>query len=63
MEDIDSCFFCGKVCVPLNLKYTKEFIHEWIAEHGTFVKFKGKIGKHYICENCANDIYELLECD
>ena len=63
MKEITSCFFCGKVCVPLDHVHTKEFIHGWIAEHGDFIKFKGKIGKYSVCENCAGDIYELLECD
>ena len=60
MKEI-TCFFCGKVCVPLNCTYTKDFIRKWIAEHGSFEKFKGKIGKQFVCESCAGDIYELLE--
>ena len=60
MRETISCFFCDKICVPPDYPHTKESISKWITEHRNFEKFKGKIGKYYVCENCAGDIYTLL---
>lgn len=58
-----SCFFCGEICVQNVGNLDKKSISAWIDKHGSFKRFAGKIGKVYVCEDCANDLYGLVQND